>query len=138
MPCPWQLALGEHVKLVGAEYPGLAAFAHRTLAPGLNLRENHPGGVAIHLLPGIQVRELGKADWNHRGRKDSVAHVPQIAQRFLQHSLVVQSWNDHHLAVKLYSAGGETRELRLDVRDALVVEQNLPGLVVRGVNRDVQ
>ena len=48
-----QLALGEHVELVGSEYPGLAALLFRALSPALHLNENRAGRVTVHFLPGV-------------------------------------------------------------------------------------
>ena len=40
--------------------------------------------------------------------------------------------------MELNSAGGEAHQLGLDVGYALVVEQDLARLVIRGVNRDIE
>src|ERR1700737_2466807 len=84
------------------------------------------------------MRKLGEPDRNDGGRQHCVAHVPEVGQRFLENLLVVESRNDDHLAMKLYSAFGETRELSLDVRHPRVVEQNLSRLVIRCMYGDVE
>src|SRR5450830_679687 len=77
---PRQLALCEHVELVGSEYPGLTSFPLGTRAPLLDLSENCPRIVAIHLLPGVEMRELREPDRDHSGRQDCFIHIPKVGK----------------------------------------------------------
>src|SRR5207237_1423347 len=100
----WQLALREHVELVGSKHPRPSPLMPGSPAAVLHLLENSARGFAIHLLTGIEMRELGETHGHHRGGENGVTHVPEIRQRFLQYLLVVQSRHDHHLTVELNSA----------------------------------
>jgi hypothetical protein len=84
------------------------------------------------------VRELGHADRYERDTQHRILERPEIAEGFLEDLGVVEARHDDHLGVELDPARGEARQLVEDVRDARIVEQNLPCFPRRGVDRDVQ
>src|SRR6185437_2919139 len=126
------------IQLVATDDPRNSALAHSALTPPLHVLEQTARRVAIHRLPRVEMRELREADGNHRGRNDGVAHVPEILQRLFEDCAVVQTRNDHHLAVELDSTLAEPGELLDDVRNLGIVENYLARLPVGRVDRDVE
>ena len=92
----------------------------------------------VHRLAVIEMRELRDADGDERHRHHGIAQIPEVRERLFEHVTVIQTGDDHHLPVKLDAALGQPRELIHDIRDARVVEKNLPRFPRCGVHRNVQ
>src|SRR6185369_7412595 len=71
-------------------------------------------------------------------RQDRIAEGPEVAERRFKDISVVEAWYDYHLGVELNAALSQPRELLDDVRNARVVEEDLPRFPWRGVHGDIE